>query len=80
MPTPSTQTTVSLSAQTAEKARRLAEKRAISLSELVEEQLATLISREEQYEDARHASAVMMESGFHLGGGPYARREDVHER
>jgi len=72
--------TISLSVQTIQKARSLAARRSTSISALVAEQLEALANADEEYARAAESAIARMEQGFHLGGGPYATREELHDR
>jgi hypothetical protein len=64
------------------KAKILAIHRNTSLSGLLSQTLAELVSREEGYEQARRRSREMLKTGFDLGtqGQISWKREDLHER
>jgi hypothetical protein len=72
--------TVSLNVQTVRKAKILAAKRSTSISGLVAEQIEALVGEDEAYEKAHMEALALMKRGFHLGGGPYASRDELHER
>jgi hypothetical protein len=72
--------TVSLNPQVIQKARILAVKRSTSISGLVAEQIEALVGEDEAYEKAHKEALGLMKRGFHLGGGPYASRDELHER
>jgi len=64
------------------KARMLAEQKNMSLSDLLTQFLAELVSRQEAYEQARQRNLDMMKSGFNLGtkGNITWKRDDLHGR
>lgn len=72
--------TVSLDVQTIRKAKVLAAKRATSISGLVAEQIEALVNNDDAYEKAAASAIARMKRGYHLGGGPYASRDELHER
>jgi len=72
--------TVSLSIQTIQKAKLLAAKRSTSISALIAEQVESLVGTDEAYENARQSALRNLDQGFNLGGGPYATREELHDR
>jgi uncharacterized protein (UPF0216 family) len=61
------------------RARVLAAERTISLSELLAEQLASIVNREERRDYTKRKALADLEGGFHLGGFPASRKE-LHER
>jgi Family of unknown function (DUF6364) len=72
--------TVQLDEDVIRKARVLAAERSTSISRLVAEQLERLVGDEERYRAAqRHALHEMM-TGYDLGGPPYPRRDELHDR
>jgi hypothetical protein len=60
--------TVSLSMQTIRKAKLLAEQRSTSISQLLAEQIESLMSEHDAYEQAAASAIARMERGLHLGG------------
>jgi hypothetical protein len=80
MPVQKRNLTVSLTPQVIQKARILAVKRSTSISGLVAEQIEALIDDDEAYERAAASAIARMKRGYHLGGGPYASRDELHER
>lgn len=72
--------TIQLDAATLHRARILAVERSMSVSRLVAEELERLVGDEERYQVARRQALADLESGFHLGGGPYTVREDLYDR
>ncbi len=72
--------TISLSADTIQKAKVLAARKSTSISGLLAEQIESLVGSEEAYERSERAALVMLDKGFHLGGVIIAAREELHER
>lgn len=72
--------TISLDSQIIRKARILAVKRSTSVSGLVAEQIEALVGEDEAYERAAASAIARMKRGYHLGGGRYASRDELHER
>ena len=64
------------------KAKILAVQKNTSLSGLLTQMLAELVSRQEGYEQARRSSLAMLKSGLDLGtqGNITWKREELHER
>ena len=64
------------------KAKILAIQRNTSLSGLLTQTLADLVSRQESYEQARQRNLEMLNSGYDLGtqGNIPWSRQDLHER
>ncbi|HEY0796123.1 MAG TPA: hypothetical protein VGD64_10120 [Acidisarcina sp.] len=72
--------TISLSAETVQKARMLAARHATSISGLVTKQIEALVSEDDAYERAAASAIARMKRGFHMGGGRMISRDEVHER
>lgn len=64
------------------KAKILAVQRNTSLSGLLTQTLTELVSRQENYEQARQRNLELLRRGLDLGsqGTPSWTREDIHER
>ncbi len=64
------------------KARILAIQKNTSLSGLLTQTLSELVSRQEEYEQARRQNLATLKDGFDLGTQGYisSKREDLHER
>ena len=71
--------TLSLDRELLRKARILAAERGTSVSRLLGEELARLVSSAERYRQASEQALHDLEEGLHLGGRP-ASRDDLHER
>lgn len=72
--------TVRLERQTIHKAKILAAKRNTSISGLLAQQIESLVSEDDAYEQARRDALALLERGFHLGGKITATRDELHER
>lgn len=72
--------TISLDRQVVVKARILAAKHSTSISGMLAEQVEALVNQDEAREQAIASSIARLKHGFHLGGGPYASRDTLHER
>ena len=72
--------TISLTAQTLQKVRVLAARRATSISGLLAEQVEALVGEEEPYERAQRQAMALLDQGFHMGGVIRATRDELHER
>lgn len=62
------------------KAKILAARRNLSVSALLREELARLVSESEAYETAKRIALERLERGSHLGGGPLSSRDELHDR
>jgi 2-hydroxychromene-2-carboxylate isomerase len=72
--------TISLHPEVIQKARIIAVKRSTSISGLVAQQIEALVGDDEVYERAAASAIARMKRGFHLGGGPMAGRDELHDR
>jgi len=71
---------IRLDRQTIQKAKILAAKRSISVSDLVARQIEILAGAEEAYERAERQAKSLLEKGLHLGGKIRANRDALHKR
>lgn len=71
--------TISIDKELIQKARVLAAKKSISISRLLSEKLADILTRNENYERAKIKALAELKTGFHLSGR-MAAREELHER
>jgi hypothetical protein len=62
------------------KAKLMAAKKETSLTKLLIEQLAKIVSEDDQYDLGKKRALAILRKGFHLGGGIIAKREELHER
>jgi predicted transcriptional regulator len=72
--------TVQLDEDTIRKARVLAAERSTSISRLVADEIERLVGEEERYRAAQEHAVREMMTGYHLGGPPYPRRDDLYDR
>ena len=72
--------TLSIEKDLIRKAKTLAAKKDISISKLLSEELARLITGEDLYESARKRAIARLKKGFHLGGKTLPSREELYER
>lgn len=72
--------TLSLDRAIIKKAKVLAAKKDISVTKLLSEQLARIVSEDNQYESSKRRALAYLKKGFHLGGRILATREELHER
>ena len=72
--------TVQLDEETVRKARILAARRATSISRLVGDEIARLVTEDDAYRRARRIALGHLERGFRLGGGPLPARDSLHDR
>jgi hypothetical protein len=69
-----------ISPWTLQKARELAARRAMSLSELLAQQIEALVGQDEAYERAERQAMALLDTGFSLGGMIPGTRDEWHER
>jgi len=50
------------------------------VTKLLTEQLAKIVSEDDQYDLAKKKALAILKKGFHLGGRIIAKREELHER
>ncbi len=50
------------------------------MSKLLTEQLAKMVSEDEQEDSGKKRALTILKKGFHLGGCVIAKREELHER
>jgi hypothetical protein len=62
------------------KAKLMAAKKETSLTKLLIQQLAKIVSEDDQYDLGKKRALAILRKGFHLGGGIIAKREELHER
>jgi hypothetical protein len=62
------------------RARALAAQRGTITSSLLPAELAKLVNKEQEYQQARARALARLASGFHLGGGKMPSREELHDR
>ncbi len=72
--------TLALDKDLLKKARVLAAKRETSVSKLLSEQLAKIVSEDDQYEASKKRALSRLKKGLHLGGRILATRDELHER
>jgi hypothetical protein len=71
---------IRLDRQPIQKAKILAAKHSISVSDLVARQIEILAGAEEAYERAERQAKSLLEKGLHLGGKIRANRDALHKR
>jgi hypothetical protein len=72
--------TLSVEKEILKKAKVLAAKKDISVTKLLSEQLAKIVSEEDHYEASKRRALARLRKGFHLGGSILAKREELHGR
>jgi HSP90 family molecular chaperone len=72
--------TLAVDKELLKKARVLAAKRETSISKLLSELLAKIMSEDDQYEASKKRALSRLKKGFHLGGRILATRDELHER
>jgi hypothetical protein len=72
--------TLSIEKELLKKAKLMAAKKETSVTKLLTEQLAKVVSEDEKYDSAKKRALTILKRGFHLGGCIIAKREELHER
>jgi len=72
--------TVVLDREIIRKAKQIAARQSISLSDLVSRRIETMYREEESYEQSKRQARKLLERGFHLGGGVRVGRDELHDR
>jgi hypothetical protein len=72
--------TLSIEKELLKKAKLMAAKKETSVTKLLTEQLAKMVSEDDQYDLAKKRALTNLKKGFHLGGCIMAKREELHER
>jgi hypothetical protein len=72
--------TLSIEKHLIRKAKVLAAKKETSISKLLSQELARILSDDDLYENARRRAVARLKKGYHLGGKILATREELHER
>jgi hypothetical protein len=72
--------TISLDREIVQKAKIVAARRSTSISGLLARQIEILVGEEEAYERAHRQAMMLLDQGFHLGGGSRPTRNELHER
>ncbi len=72
--------TLSIDKELLKKAKLIAAKKETSVTKLLTEQLAKIVSEDDQYDLAKKRALTILRKGFHLGGRTMAKREQLHER
>ena len=72
--------TLAIEKEVLKKAKLMAAKKETSVTKLLTEQLAQMVSEEDQYDLAKKRALTILKKGFHLGGSIIAKREELHER
>ena len=72
--------TLSIEKELLKKAKLMAAKKETSVSKLLTEQLAKMVSEDDQYDLSKKRALAILRKGFHLGGRIISKREELHER
>ncbi len=72
--------TIQLDDEVVRKAKVLAARRSTSISRLISDEIERLVRKDDAYEAARIRALERMQRGYHLGGPPYAHREELYDR
>ena len=71
---------LSIDGQLLKRARALAAQRGTSISGLLAAELEKMVSKDQDYEQAKARALARLRCGFHLGGAKMSSREEVHRR
>ncbi len=72
--------TLALDKEVVRKAKVLAAERSTSLSRLLAGEIERIVGERDRYEKAKAAAIAELRRGYHLGGGPLPRRDEVYDR
>jgi len=72
--------TLSIDKELLKKAKLMAAKKETSVTKLLTDQLAKMVSEDDQYDLAKKRALAILKKGFHLGGSIIGKREELHER
>jgi hypothetical protein len=72
--------TLSIEKELLKRAKLIAAKKETSVTKLLTEQLAKIVSEDQEYDLAKKRALAILRKGFHLGGRIIAKREELHER
>jgi hypothetical protein len=72
--------TLSIEKELIKKAKVMAAKKETSVTKLLAEQLAKMVSEDDQYDLSKKRALAILRKGFHLGGRIMSKREELHER
>lgn len=72
--------TLSLEGDLIRKARIIAARKMVSVSQLLRDEVTRIIEEDEKYEECRKVAFSLLAKGYHFGGTIKATREELHER
>ncbi len=72
--------TLALEKEVLKKAKVLAAKKDMSVTRLLSEELARMVTEEDRYEMSKKRAMARLKKGLHLGGQIPVEREELHER
>jgi predicted transcriptional regulator len=72
--------TIALDKETIRKAKVLAAERGSSVSRVLSQELERLVGAQDRYQAAKTDAIAELRRGYHLGGGPLPRRDEIYER
>lgn len=72
--------TLALDQEVLKKAKVLAAERSTSVSRLLANEIERIVGERDRYEKAKQAAIAELRRGYHLGGGPLPRREEIYDR
>ena len=70
--------TIRLDRETLKKVKVIAARQSASISDLLAQRIEILAAEGQGYELAHRQAIVLLEQGFHLGGGIRIRRDELH--
>ena len=72
--------TLALDKEIIRKAKVLAAERSTSVSRLLSNEIERMVGERDRYERAKGAAIAELRRGYHLGGGPLPRRDEIYDR
>jgi len=72
--------TLALDQEILKKARVLAAERSTSVSRLLAGEIERIVGERDRYAKAKQAAIAELRRGYHLGGGPLPRRDEIYDR
>ena len=72
--------TLSLDGDLIRKAKIISARRAVSVSQLLSDEVTRIIEEDEGYEENRKLALSLLETGYHFGGTITVTRDELHER
>jgi predicted transcriptional regulator len=72
--------TVQLDEDVIRKAKILAARRSTSISKLIGAEIERLVENDDAYQQAKERALARMKRGYHFGGPPYPKRDELYDR